>query len=710
VKRRLLLLPALAFAILACQQLPTTPQVQTLGGFEVAFDLDKKTVQAMPKLQAQTVLTPSQISFTQGTLGLLSDVSSGVNYISATFNVNNLTSNALQNVTLVAYQKSGNRADTALKSLVDFNGTPLTPAQLDGFARAVQPINMPSSVAPFVVNNNIADLQYWDESELAFLEANVTNAGEINQAGGEYLFPYGFVARSSNTSRSIAVGNNQGTVTVALKLPNSNEPSGTTSSSYPRRFSMTFVVVAQSSSNRLTESYEERRGTSSAATRATNFGIASSNIARNSAANPSSGLQINGVRTAGSQTNVQHLLGERAWQLGTSLYDGANGVATDSSGNVYVTGQTFAGLDGNANAGSLDAFLSKYNSNGVKIWTRQPGTTGAETGTGVATDSNLNVYITGYTTGGLDGNISAGGNDLFLSKYFPNGSLQWTRQLGTSSDDIATSVTTDNSGNVYVAGYTRAGLDGQTFVGGFYDLFITKYNASGTKQWTRQLGSTGDDYANGITTDSSGNVYVTGATTGGLDGNTSAGLEDIFITKYNASGTKQWTRQLGTTRPEFGRGIVADVSGDIYVTGYTFGSLDGNTVSGFNDAFLSKYDANGVKQWTRLLGASSNDFAYAVTAGTTGGIYLTGETNGNLGSASAGGSDLFVARYDTSGVRTWVRQVGTSGADYGFGIATDPSGNIYAAGNTEGGFGGVSNAGSEDVLLIRFDALTDLYK
>ena len=150
------------------------------------------------------------------------------------------------------------------------------------------------------------------------------------------------------------------------------------------------------------------------------------------------------------------------------------------------------------------------------------------------------------TSGGLDG-TNAGGYDLFVVKYNSSGTKQWTKQLGTSSDDYARGVATDSSANVYVAGDTQGGLDGNTSAGGG-DLFVVKYNSSGTKQWTKQLGSSSNDYANGIVTDSSGSVYISGTTYGGLDGNTSAGNADLFVVKYNSSGTKQWTNQLGSSR------------------------------------------------------------------------------------------------------------------------------------------------------------------
>jgi len=157
---------------------------------------------------------------------------------------------------------------------------------------------------------------------------------------------------------------------------------------------------------------------------------------------------------------------------------------------------------------------------------------------GVAIDSSGNVYVTGVTFGGLDWNTSAGANDLFVVKYNSNGTKEWTKQLGSASSDYANGVATDSSGNVYVAGVTYGGLDGNSNQDNA-DLFVVKYNSSGTKQWTKQNGTGKNDEARGVATDSSGNVYVSGDTYGGLDGNTSAGNADIFVVKYNSSGTKQ---------------------------------------------------------------------------------------------------------------------------------------------------------------------------
>ena len=89
---------------------------------------------------------------------------------------------------------------------------------------------------------------------------------------------------------------------------------------------------------------------------------------------------------------------------------------------------------------------------------------------------------------------------------------------------------------------------------------------------------------------------MTGVTNGGLDGNTSAGSKDLFVVKYNSSGTKQWTKQLGSSIADYATGVATDSSGNVYVAGYTDGGLDGNTSAGSNDIFVVKYNSDGVKQ------------------------------------------------------------------------------------------------------------------
>jgi len=277
--------------------------------------------------------------------------------------------------------------------------------------------------------------------------------------------------------------------------------------------------------------------------------------------------------------------------MGTSEFDYGFGLTVDSSDNIYVTGRSEGELDGNTHSGNADIILIKYNSSGVKQWTKQLGTSSDDYAEGVTLDSSDNIYLTGYTWGDLDGNTSSGERDLFLIKYNSSGTKQWTKQTGTSSSDMGWEVTTDSSNNIYITGSTTGGLSGSN--SGNQDLFLMKYNSSGTKQWTQQLGSSDHDLGYGVSTDSSDNIYVTGWTSGRLDDNTNITGNDIILLKYNSSGTKQWSKQLGSSEGDVSEDVIVDSSDNIYITGDTSGNLDGNTSEGGSDIFILKFKANG---------------------------------------------------------------------------------------------------------------------
>lgn len=394
-------------------------------------------------------------------------------------------------------------------------------------------------------------------------------------------------------------------------------------------------------------------------------------------------------------------------QWGTTTADYATGVAVDGSG-TYVTGYTNGNLDGNTNAGGYDAFLTKYDSSGVWQWTKLLGQQGGganaagnDWATGVAVDGSGNIYVTGYTLGNLDGNINAGGYDAFLTMYNSSGILQWTKLLGTTGDDWASSVAVDGSG-IYVTGGTTGGLHGEPNAGG-YDSFLAKYDSTGGRQWTKLLGSAEDESAYGVAADGSGYIYVTGYTLGDLYG-TNAGLHDAFLAQYDSTGDRKWTRQLGTAGDDWANGVAVDGSGYIYVTGPTIGNLEGNINAGSGDAFLAQYDSTGALKWTKLLGTAAPDDARAVAMDGSGNIYITGGTDGNLdGNNNAGSTDVFLTQYDSSGTRNWTKLLGTAGGESAYGVAAG-GGYIYVTGPTTGNLDGNINEGGIDIYLGRYSA------
>ncbi|MCB1191128.1 MAG: SBBP repeat-containing protein [Leptospiraceae bacterium] len=338
---------------------------------------------------------------------------------------------------------------------------------------------------------------------------------------------------------------------------------------------------------------------------------------------------------------------------------------------------------------SSEDFTVSSTSTSLVLFTKQLGNGIKSTkAQAVATDSNGNVYMAGETGSGLDGNSQAGTMDFFVVKYNSSGTSQWTKQMGvTSKTTTAEGVATDSNGNVYVAGYTTGGLDGNT-LSGTYDFFVVKYDSNGSKQWTKQMGVTSKGtQGKGITIDSNGNIYIAGHTNGSLDGNTVTGSVDLFVTKYNSSGTSQWTKLLGvTSKSTLATGIATDSNGNLYIVGYTNGGLDGNTVSGTYDVFVVKYDSNGSKQWTRQMGTNSKVTDGRGIATSSDVIYITGAAQGSLdGNTTTGDYDAFVIKFNLGGSKQWTKLLGaTSSSTESYGVATDSNGSIYTVGYTDG--------------------------
>jgi hypothetical protein len=344
----------------------------------------------------------------------------------------------------------------------------------------------------------------------------------------------------------------------------------------------------------------------------------------------------------------------RLWtvQFGTASGDSITDVAVDTQGNLYVAGITGGDIDGTGsgvNAGSGDVFLAKYTSSGARQWIVQFGTTEVDSASKIALYNDQYLYVTGATHGDIDGNGAHGGSDIFLAKYDTNGSRLWIKQFGTTTEDQARGLAVDSSGNPIVAGDTGGGLFG--ILQGATDLVLLKYDSAGTGLlWSLQEGTTDDDIARGVTVDGDDNIYIAGLTLGMLPGNTT-GSGTAFLRKYNTAGVEQWTRQFGTPQGTDANDVKAENPGNyVYVTGNTSGNLEGNIATGGSDAFVAKYDAAGTRQWTKQTGTASNDEGHALAIGSNH-IYIGGYTYGSFSPYSnAGQSDIFYIKSDTGGI------------------------------------------------------------
>ena len=350
---------------------------------------------------------------------------------------------------------------------------------------------------------------------------------------------------------------------------------------------------------------------------------------------------LGGLLTTGPLNNYNFYVsksdpeGAVLWQryLSGTGNDPLAGVAVDSSGNVYVTGESAFGS-------SSDAFVTaKYNASGVLQW--QKKLVGDEhsnsTPYEIHIDSSDNIYVAGRTFYG-----SAGSTDCLLVKYDTDGVLQWQRIIGGSGTERAYAVNTDSSGNVYITGYTTSDPGGSNY------LMLVKYNSAGAIQWQRVIGNAESSQGVDVDFDSSDNVYVAGQSR-------DSGGDPLrgWLVKYSSSGSVTWERYftgsvaLGTVS------MTIDSDDNIY-------QLTSSDLADAGDKHLvwSKWDTSGNLVLQRRLGSTLEERAYKIRVDSQNTLYLVGGTTG----AGVLGWDMFLAVLPNDGSLTGTYTL--DGVDY----------------------------------------------
>ena len=379
-------------------------------------------------------------------------------------------------------------------------------------------------------------------------------------------------------------------------------------------------------------------------------------------------------------------------QFGTAGHDRAAAIAVHAS-SVFVAGGTEGTLPGQRSAGAVDAFVGRYDANGVEVWIRQFGTAGVDEVLAIAVD-DTGVYVAGDTQGTLSAQGGTPpGQHAFVRKYDLNGVELWTREFGSGHSEEVLALTSSSAG-VFAAGDTTVTAPP------YDDAFVATFTAAGRSGWTHGFGTAAVDRATAIAVSASG-VYVAGATQGRLSGQT-AGDTDGFLRKYALDGTAAWTRQFGTPESDEILSMAIDASG-LYLAGMTTGTLGGQTTAGSADAFIRKYDFDGRVVWTRQFGTSQYDDALGIAVGARG-VYVAGNTRGAWpGRQNAGDYDVYVRKFDTNGGLTWTQQFGSNAHEELLSIAVDASA-VYAAGVTDGTLVNDRSHGSDDAFVVK---LTD---
>ena len=358
--------------------------------------------------------------------------------------------------------------------------------------------------------------------------------------------------------------------------------------------------------------------------------------------------------------------GSRIWStyFGGKGVENAYGCKLDGSGNIYLCGSTTSktgiALGGFKNSfvgtDTFDAYLAKFNSSGIMQWGTYYGGEAVDIAVSCAVDPSGNIYLAGYTESkssiafngyqnSFVGGPSGTATDAFLVKFSSTGTRLWATYYGGNGFDHGASCATDLRGNVYLAGITASdsGLakgNYQNSYGGGWDAFLVKFSGTGSLLWATYFGGSNREWGMYCTTDTTGNVFLTGMSrsTSGIAWagykNTISGLSDAFLAKFTPIGNRDWATYFGGADGEFAYHCATDRGGNIYMSGYTQSNSGVAVVGhqttyggGTRDAFLAKFNQNSSLQWSTYYGGSADDFGSSSAVDDMGNIYLAGYTN-----------------------------------------------------------------------------------
>jgi gliding motility-associated-like protein len=397
--------------------------------------------------------------------------------------------------------------------------------------------------------------------------------------------------------------------------------------------------------------------------------------------------------------------GKLQWMTyyGGTSYDDAAAIAVDVSGNIVITGSTFS-YDGISTPGAYqpqnggpawatDAFLAKFDNNGNLLWGTYLGGEDLDYGTGVVTDASNNIFLCGFTASTLGiatanayqqaygGGTLNNADDGFISSFNSDGTIRWSTYYGGNSFDRCYAIALDTTGAVFVDGptnsmnaMTSAGAYQPVLGGGNGDAFIAKFSNTGNRIWGTYYGSSGEDYALAIATDSKGNVLIGGQTTSTGDIASPGSFQtayggaawDAFFSKFTNDGTMIWASYFGGTGEESINGITTDRNDNVFITGSTYSITgistpnayqpNGGGLGGSWTTFIAEFDSDCKRKWGTYYGYGGpygEGTGYGITVDANDLIYVTGITSFTNNIATCGAQqetwasneDIFLAKF-----------------------------------------------------------------
>ena len=378
-------------------------------------------------------------------------------------------------------------------------------------------------------------------------------------------------------------------------------------------------------------------------------------------------------------------------------------------------------------AGNTDAYVQKLDASGNFVWAKRLGGSLADEGNQVATDSHGNVYITGTFYGSADFDpgsgtcmlSSMGVSDVFILKLDASGNFLWAKSIGSNNYEISYSIAFDQADNICISGSFSGSLDldpgpsvYQVSSAGGYATYLMKLDVSGNFLWGQAISSVSGCYGFSIKMDVTDHIYMTGYYNGTVDFDAGPGTYTLtaqngpnsFLLKLDASGAFVWAKSFGAGNSTQAQSLVLDHNDNAYVTGYFVNTSDFDpgpgvsnlTSNGFTDIFVEKFDRLGNYKWAVNMGGINGDQGISVGINPhTGNVYTTGNFNEtadfdpgpgvfNLTTPNIGYNDVFISCIDSLGKFVNALQIGGTSRDYGMSIVCDSQDNIY----TTGFFGG----------------------
>ena len=332
-------------------------------------------------------------------------------------------------------------------------------------------------------------------------------------------------------------------------------------------------------------------------------------------------------------------------------------------------------------------------------------------------------------------NIYNNKTEAFVAKFSPNGELLWSTFLGGSYWDTCYAIAVGSDGSCYVIGETYSN-DFPTLnaynstYGGFLDVFITKFSSSGSLLWSTYFGGNDYDRCRGVAVASDGSCYITGSTQSSdfptksaYDSSYNGGLYgDAFVAKFSASGSLLWSTFLGGNNWDYGLCIAVASDNSCYLSGFTY-SNDFPTLNAYDstfegiDAFVTKFSASGVIQWSTFLGGSNLDKGIGITTASNGYCYITGftyssdfPTKNAFDESINGDDDVFITKFSSRGYLLWSTFLGGSDSDCGHDIAVRGDDSCLVVGQTTSDDFPMLNAynstydGSSDAFVVKFNS------